>query len=482
MGAGGSTPPQSGATKAQAVLTALAHSSGVSAVDLVKLSTPDLHELAQAQDLKYKDLVGYASEIGVDSSELGGITGEESFNSGKILALILKQWVVPAENASASLEADILSAISAARADPGVVAKRVAQRLEHFKGKDFYNPRRAGTVNPTKEGTAAVKDAIRYLDEMEPVEALSPTLVGGLGLSAEDHIGDIGAVGTASHKGSDGAGIDNQCGRYGLWEGSIGQVIWYGRTIHVTDVVDDLIVDDGVENRGHRLAIYNEQYQVAGVAIGPHKVFGQMVVVNFAVGYAPDADKIQARNMAGPPRVEANSSGSDEIKTQWTDLGTCGVCNAKIHGGRVVEVNGRIKSHAIKYHGDCFACASCAKILTGEKFRTEERQLLCMPCWVEAHAPTCTGCAKKIEGGVMNVKSSTDKTKTPWHKECYEKEQAANSEGSGGGGSGARSTTRVLKVAREPQQAASRGGLGRNIPKAHENAESLMDEYAALGM
>ena len=54
-------------------------------------------------------------------------------------------------------------------------------------------------------------------------------------------------------------------------------------------------------SRGHRLSIYNPQFKVAGVAIGSHKVFGQMVVVNLCAEFEPDAGKIQARKQSGPP-------------------------------------------------------------------------------------------------------------------------------------------------------------------------------------
>jgi len=465
---------------------------------LIKLlGAPDLHELAEGNGLTYEDLTLYAAKIGVDTSELG--TKQKACNCGNILALIMHDLsgkhetaavvapavVAPSEPSAVqraessthasvvcvafapsepdqknteSLAAGILSAITAARADPAAVAYRLTQRLGHFEGREYYNPRRTGIATATKEGAAAVKDAINYLNGIEPIGELKSVMVEGLALSAEDHVADIGAIGTTSHRSSDGTGIDDQCGRYGAWERSIGQIIWYGRMIHPTDVVDDLIVDDGVQNRGHRLAIYNDAFELAGVAIGPHKVFGQMLVVNFSVGFAPDADKIEARKLAGPPVVQANAAGS-KITTQWKDLGVCGGCTQRIHGGRVVEVK------EAKYHADCFACANCAKSLIGEKFQVAEKKLLCTPCWVESHAPTCKGCRKKIEGGVVNVTNSKEKTKSQWHKDCYEKEKEASAEGGGGD---KRAPSKSISNGRKLAQKAS-----SKLP---------LDDYAALGI
>jgi uncharacterized protein YkwD len=339
-----------------------------------------------------------------------------------------QQWVAPAQKDSKALAADILTAVSAARTEPSAVAKRLAQRLEHFVGDDFFNPKRGSHGNrvaiPTKEGTAAVKDAVSYLEALsQPVGALASGLIGGLTLSAEDHVDDIGGIGTTSHESSDGSTIDDQCSRYGDWSGSCGQVIWYGRVVNAVDVIDDLIVDDGVESRGHRLSIYNPAFRVAGVAVGEHKVFGQMVVVNFSAGFVEDAERIKARKTAGPPKPQASTKkttkSKKKITTQWKDLGTCARCSEQIHGGRVVEIDGA------KYHGDCFACYRCNKSLIGEEEKKKEGdELLCKACWVEEYAPTCAGCGKKIQGGVMTVTSGDKaKTKTQWHKECYEKEK-----------------------------------------------------------
>ena len=65
---------------------------------------------------------------------------------------------------ASTLEAEILEAISEARADPKACEARIEARLQHFKGKDYFPPNRGGkTVVPTKEGTAAVMDAVSFL-------------------------------------------------------------------------------------------------------------------------------------------------------------------------------------------------------------------------------------------------------------------------------------------------------------------------------
>jgi uncharacterized protein YkwD len=60
-----------------------------------------------------------------------------------------------------------------------------------------------------------------------------------------------------------------------------GEVINYGQeTARMTVIM--LVIDDGVPDRGHRRNLFNDQFQVAGAAIGPHRIYGEMTVVDLA--------------------------------------------------------------------------------------------------------------------------------------------------------------------------------------------------------
>ena len=51
-----------------------------------------------------------------------------------------------------------------------------------------------------------------------------------------------------------------------------------------------LIIDDGVASRGHRTNIYNPDFKTVGIAIGDHKVYGNMCVMDFADAVAEKKD------------------------------------------------------------------------------------------------------------------------------------------------------------------------------------------------
>ena len=147
--------------------------------------------------------------------------------------------------------------------------------------------------------------------------------------------------------------------------GAVGECLWYGRSTTGAQVVEDLIVDDGVRDRGHRLCVFDPRWKAAAVKAG--------------IGYTDDNDAIAARQTREPPPRVART----DVGTQW-DIGSCRGCAKVIRGGAVVEV-----PKLGKYHEACFLCSRCGSTLAGETRKKEENgYLFCQPCWVELYAPT----------------------------------------------------------------------------------------------
>ncbi|MGB3692435.1 MAG: CAP domain-containing protein [Spirulinaceae cyanobacterium] len=136
----------------------------------------------------------------------------------------------------------------------------------------------------TKEGKAAVLEAIEYLRQQPPVGPLQPSI--GLANSAADHLEDQSQTGKTGHDGSDGSDPATRMKRYGLPFFS-GENIAYGPTT-AQQVVMQLIIDDDVPDRGHRTNIFTPEFKVAGVACGSHLTFRTMCVINYAQGYLED--------------------------------------------------------------------------------------------------------------------------------------------------------------------------------------------------
>lgn len=312
------------------------------------------------------------------------------------------------DRSEVAFELEILHELSHARSNPGAVAEALRSRLQHFKSKEYFPPERGGkTAVVTKEGQAAVHDAISYLERSEKLPALADALVQGLSLAAGDHQHDLGETGAVRHQGADGSTSSDRMLRYGTWSGKCGECLWYGRMgASAKQIIEDLIVDDGVPSRGHRLGIYDPAFRVAGVCMGPHKTFGACCVIEFANRFEDDEARLVARVASGPPAVVA---GKEAVKTQWKDLGTCPGCKETIRGGSVMEALGH------KWHAECFACQAegCNLKLRGVPYQEHGGKPFCKDCYCKHFGSTCAGCGEKIQGAVLMAAGKT------WHKECF---------------------------------------------------------------
>jgi uncharacterized protein YkwD len=166
------------------------------------------------------------------------------------------------------------------RRDPQSYVGNLEALLPRFDGKLLERPGRP--FLRTEEGAPAVQEAIAALRAARPVEELqwSP----GLTRAAGDHVRDQGPVGGTEHQGTDGSDPARRVERYGQWSGAVAENIAFGEN-PARDVVLQLLIDDGVPNRGHRDALLDPSWAVTGVACGRHRDYGQICVMDYAAGY-----------------------------------------------------------------------------------------------------------------------------------------------------------------------------------------------------
>ena len=74
------------------------------------------------------------------------------------------------------------------------------------------------------------------------------------------------------HEGSNGCSVKQRFEKYGKFISSYGENLSFACDT-AEEVVLQLIIDDGIEGRGHRQNIFNKDFKVVGCYSGPHKDF-----------------------------------------------------------------------------------------------------------------------------------------------------------------------------------------------------------------
>ena len=177
-------------------------------------------------------------------------------------------------------ETDVLNELNAARTNPEAYARHLEEMRLYYNGNTYERPDEIAII--TKEGVAAVDEAIAFLRSVTPVAPL--TLSSGMSKAAADHVKDQSRSQKTGHRGSDASEPWDRVNRYGNWSGKIGENVAYGNETG-REVVISLIVDDGVANRGHRDNIFDTEYRVAGIACGTHSRWRTVCVTDFAQTY-----------------------------------------------------------------------------------------------------------------------------------------------------------------------------------------------------
>lgn len=185
--------------------------------------------------------------------------------------------------ARSTLEQAIVQEHNLARQNPRAYADYLEALLPLFDGNVLHLPGEIGLR--THEGPRAVAEAIRFLRDIAPAGPVQ--LSDGMSYGADDHVRDSAAKGRVSHEGTDGSQAWDRVSRYGTWHESIAENLAFGQ--YQPDdarwVVMQLLIDDGVDDRGHRTNIFNPAYTTVGVSCGPHRDFGGMCVIVYAGGY-----------------------------------------------------------------------------------------------------------------------------------------------------------------------------------------------------
>lgn len=196
---------------------------------------------------------------------------------GHLLMALAVLWLGTSVPASAqSFETQVLEELNAMRANPARYARKLEAYRDRFDGR-IVRGRGDEADMTTREGPAAVDEAIAALRRSAPLPLMASDRV--LSHSAADHVAAQRRSGEVGHYSNGEAPGDRVVkrggGRY------VGEVITYGHS-SPESVIWQLLVDDGVPQRGHRKTLLSAEYRFAGVACGRHPEWRTICVIDLA--------------------------------------------------------------------------------------------------------------------------------------------------------------------------------------------------------
>lgn len=174
-------------------------------------------------------------------------------------------------------EREVIRELNYARTKPQEYAQKVLTPfLKRFRPDGSYMEN--NMRNLTKEGSAAVQEAIDALMATEPLPALIPEEK--LYKAAVYHTKDTGPKGLVQHDSSDGTSCHDRIKRF-FETRSTGECMAFANN-KARPIVIQMLVDDGVKSRGHRLNIMSPDYKYVGVNIGTHTSWKWLCTMDFA--------------------------------------------------------------------------------------------------------------------------------------------------------------------------------------------------------
>jgi uncharacterized protein YkwD len=194
-------------------------------------------------------------------------------------------------------EEQVLAGINEVRADPAAYAAKLRQYRGYFEDNVVLLPGSDVGLR-TREGVAAVDEAIAALGRLQPLPPLQA--VPDLAQSARELAAHQSLGGGTDHAAADGSDAKVRIKRH-KGSGLTAEALSYGAR-DAAGVVRQMIVDDGIPSRPNRKILLEAKYRKAGVACGPHPANRSVCVIDLATFYNLAPRPQQVRNP--PPEID----------------------------------------------------------------------------------------------------------------------------------------------------------------------------------
>ena len=181
--------------------------------------------------------------------------------------------------AQSPFETRVLAELNLARASPAAYAAILADYRLLVPSARPGVIRIPGFPTTYSEGRPAIDEAIAFLLAQKPLPPLSfsPSLT----RASTFLLVSQQRTNTRGHNSPDGTPFRKRLESFGSWSGYLGECLHYGASTP-REAVIDLIVEDGIPDRYHRLTIFTPELRIVGISFGPHPSYGSALVMDFA--------------------------------------------------------------------------------------------------------------------------------------------------------------------------------------------------------
>ena len=184
------------------------------------------------------------------------------------------------------IEKDIILALNMVRSDPCRYAELyIKPIINSFEGK---TRRVNGRILRTAEGIVPAEELYDYLIHHAQVPVL--VVAQDLHRSADELALDQSFTGDTGHISSKGRGFAVRIKSYGRWNKGLSETIGYGGKTGF-DIVNNMLIDDGVSDRIHRFVMMDPVFHVVGASVRNHSVYGRTTVIDYAARSASSTTK-----------------------------------------------------------------------------------------------------------------------------------------------------------------------------------------------
>ena len=163
--------------------------------------------------------------------------------------------------------ASFLSEINLLRQQPGAYAELLDSSMASLDEQGVFV--RAGFRIQTIEGRAAVAEALAALRRQRPLVPVN--LSSCLSAAAQGHAQYLGRTGSIGHVGAGGSTPSQRASQAAGARVNCGETVSAGPGT-ARDHVIALLVDDGIADRGHRLALLDPSYRTLGAGVSTHAI------------------------------------------------------------------------------------------------------------------------------------------------------------------------------------------------------------------